>query len=105
MRRQTEPIRLALLGTTAYDPTSLMLIRPLFKGRVDKVRVELGQQIKQGDPLIDLYSKDLAEAKSAFEIERSEWIYHRNLLQHREELRKTDASSPNSSTWRPRTRR
>ena len=90
---QTEPIHLELLGTTDYDPTSLTRIRTLFKGRVEEVRVEIGQTIKQGEPLIDLYSKDLADAKSAYQVERSEWLYYRNLLQAREELRKKQAVS------------
>ena len=56
----------------------------MFKGRVDKVHVTVNQAVKKGDPLIDLYSKDLAEAKSDFEIEHIQWIYDKNLLEARE---------------------
>ena len=83
---QTEPIRLELLGTTEYVTETLTKIRPMFKGRVDKVHVAINQAVKKGDPLVDLYSKDLAEAKSAYEIERIQWIYDKNLLRTREPL-------------------
>ena len=45
---QTEPIRLELLGTTEYDSDNQTRIRPLFKGRVDKVYAKVGQLIKKG---------------------------------------------------------
>ena len=53
---------------------------------MDKVHVAVNQQVKKGDPLVDLYSKDLAEAKSAYEIERIQWIHDRKLLEAREKL-------------------
>ena len=61
---QEEPIRLELLGTTEYITDTLTKTRSMFKGRVDKAHVTVNQIVKKGDPLIDLYSKDLAEAKS-----------------------------------------
>ena len=90
---QTEPIRLELLGTTEYITDTLTKIRPMFKGRVDKVHVTVNQAVKKGDPLIDLYSKDLAEAKSDYEIEHIQWIYDKNLLDTREPLVKSKAIS------------
>ena len=83
---QTDPIRLELLGTTEYITDTLTEIRPMFKGRVDKVHVAVNQAVKRGDPLVDLYSKDLAEAKSSYEIERIQWIHDRKLLEAREKL-------------------
>jgi cobalt-zinc-cadmium efflux system membrane fusion protein len=93
VRPQTEPIRLELLGTTAYDPTTLTRVRPLFAGRVDKVYVEVGQSVRTGDPLVDFYSTELAEAKGAYEVQRIRWVYSRDLLQAREQLRKSGAVS------------
>jgi len=90
---QTKPIRLELLGTTAYMTDTLTKVRPMFKGRVDKVHVSVGQAVKKGEPLIELYSKDLAEAKSAYQIERIQWLYDKNLLKVREPLLKTHAIS------------
>lgn len=88
---QTQPIRLELLGTTEYISDTLTEIRPMFKGRVDKVHVAVNQAVRKGDPLIDLYSKELAEAKSAYEIEHIQWVHDRRLLEAREKLIKTNA--------------
>lgn len=83
---QTEPIRLELLGTTANIAETLTKVRLMFKGRVDKVHVAVGESVKKGDPLIDLYSKDLAEAKRAYDIEMMQWTYDKKLLETREPL-------------------
>ena len=48
VKPQTEPIRLELLGTTEYDSDNLTKIRPLFKGRVDKVYTTVGKTVKKG---------------------------------------------------------
>lgn len=94
--RQTEPIRLELLGTTEYDSDNQTRIRPLFKGRVDRVYARVGQLVKKGDPLIEYYSTDLAEAKNACEIERIQWVFCNNLLKVRENLAKSNAISRQS---------
>lgn len=93
---QTEPIRLELLGTTEYDSDNQTRIRPLFRGRVDRVYAKVGQLVKKGEPLIEFYSTDLAEAKNACEIERIQWVYSANLLKVRENLSKTNAVSRQS---------
>src|SRR5262249_22756599 len=66
---------------------------PMFKGRVDKVHVTVGNAVKKGEPLIDLYSTELAEAKSTCEIERIQWLYDKNLLEIRESLLRTKTVS------------
>jgi membrane fusion protein, heavy metal efflux system len=83
---QTEPIRLELLGTTEYISDTLTKVRPMFKGRVDKVHATVGQSVTKGDALIDLFSTQLAEAKGAYEIERIQWVYDKNLLEIRKSL-------------------
>jgi membrane fusion protein, heavy metal efflux system len=93
---QTEPIRLELLGTTEYDSDNQTRIRPLFRGRVDRVYAKVGQLVTKGEPLIEFYSTDLAEAKNACEIERIQWVYSANLLKVRENLSKTNAVSRQS---------
>jgi membrane fusion protein, heavy metal efflux system len=94
--RQIEPIRLELLGTTQYDSDNQTRIRPLFKGRVDKVYAKVGQLVKKGEPLIEYYSTDLAEAKNACEIERIQWVFWNNLLKVKEGLAKSNAVSKQS---------
>ncbi len=93
VRPQVEPIRLDLLGTTEYDSENQTRIRPLFKGRVDKVHARVGDYIKKGDPLIEFYSTELADAKNSCEIERIQWVYDNNLLKAREELLKSNSIS------------
>ncbi|MGV3607789.1 MAG: efflux RND transporter periplasmic adaptor subunit [Planctomycetaceae bacterium] len=90
---QTEAIRLPLLGTTKHDETKVTKIRPLFKGRVEKVHVNVGETVEVGKPLVDLYSTDLAQAKTTYEIEMNQWKHEKNLLDVRTELRKTNAIS------------
>jgi membrane fusion protein, heavy metal efflux system len=90
---QTDPIRLELLGTTDYITETLTKIRPMFRSRVDRVHVALNQAVKKGAPLIDLYSKDLAQAKSDYEIEHIQWMYNKKLLDTRAPLVESKAIS------------
>ena len=84
---QTRPMTLELFGgVTEYDGNTRARIRPLFKGRVDRVHTEVGRTVHQGDPLVDLYSTELAEAKNSYEIEYIQWVYDRNLVKVREDL-------------------
>jgi cobalt-zinc-cadmium efflux system membrane fusion protein len=90
---QTEPVRLELLGTTKYEEDTLTRIRPMFKARVDKVHATVGSTVRKGEPLIELFSSDLADAKMAYEIKKIQWKYDDNLLKAREDLRRTKAIS------------
>ena len=65
---QTEPTELRLFGTTDYDPNTLNKIRVQFdNSRVERVHAQLGEIIKPGDPLVNLFSTTLAENKSNYE--------------------------------------
>src|SRR5262249_43467168 len=90
---QTEPIRIDVLGSTSYDEDALSKVRPPFKGRGDRVYVTKGQGGKRGDPLVDLYSTGLAEAKSSYEVKRIQWLYDDTLVKIREPLLKSKAIS------------
>ena len=65
----------------------------MFKSRVELVRVALNEMVKKGAPLIDLYSKDLARAKSDYEIEHIQWVYDKKLLDARTPLVQSKAIS------------
>ncbi len=99
---QTEPIRLELLGTTEYDSDNQTRIRPLFRGRVDRVYAKVGQLVTKGEPLIEFYSTDLAEAKNACEIERIQWVYSANLLGGQRRTCPRPMPCPVSRTWKHR---
>jgi membrane fusion protein, heavy metal efflux system len=83
---QVEPINLPLMGRTDYDPNSLNKIRPRFDTLVERVRAELGQKVKKGDPLVDLFSTELAAAKNDFQTAYVQWQHDLRLLRLREKL-------------------
>jgi RNA polymerase sigma factor (sigma-70 family) len=80
-------------GRTAYDPNRLVKIRPRFDALVENVHVELGQNVKQGDPLVDLKSTDLAAAKNDFQSAYARWQRDLKLRTLREQLFQTGAIS------------
>jgi membrane fusion protein, heavy metal efflux system len=90
---QVKPIELELPGRTDYDPNTLSKIRPRFDTLVERVHAELGQKIKKGDPLVDLFSTDLAAAKNDFQTAYVQWQHDLTLRSLREELIKTNAIS------------
>ena len=83
---QSSPLVLELLGTTAHDPDSLVKVRPRFDSLVSKVHATLGQTVRKGAPLIDLYSAQLAEAKSVYEAKFAQWDHDRRQLERHREL-------------------
>jgi cobalt-zinc-cadmium efflux system membrane fusion protein len=90
---QTEPIKLELSGRTAYDDTTLTKVRPRFDTLVVKVHAKLGDYVKKGDPLVDLYSTELAQAKSDLQTKFVQWQHDKKLYDLRENLVKSGAIS------------
>ena len=58
----------------------MTIVRTQFDSRVDKVLVDLGSTVKKGDPLLELFSTDLAEAKSDYETAVSQWAHDKKVL-------------------------
>ena len=92
---RAEPFKahLVLIGRTAYDPNSMNKIRPRFDTLVERVHVKLGQHVKKGHPLLDLFSTDLAAAKNDFQTAHVHWQHDLSLRTLREDLFKTKAIS------------
>lgn len=90
---QTKPMKLELTGRTAYDPDTLTKIRPRFDTQVDKVHATRGQRVRKGDMLVELFSTDLAQAKSDFQTKFVQWQHDKRFLDAREELYKRNAIS------------
>jgi cobalt-zinc-cadmium efflux system membrane fusion protein len=86
----TEPLHLDINGTTAYNPNTQAQVRPRFPSVIDHVYVTLGQRVTAGDPLLDLFSADLAAAKSDYEKTQAKWEHDRRELERAERLRKTE---------------
>ncbi len=90
---QADPIRLPLIGRTDYDPNTLSKIRPRFDTLVEKVRVERGQKVTIGAPLVDLFSTELAAAKNDFQTAYVQWVHDQNLLKMKKRLLNEKAAS------------
>ena len=84
--RNDSPSTLRLVGTTEYDPATVTVVRTPFDSRVDKVLVDLGSTVKTGDPLLELFSTDLAEAKSNYEAATSQWVHDKKVLDYKTPL-------------------
>jgi cobalt-zinc-cadmium efflux system membrane fusion protein len=93
VQAQTEPIKLELSGRTAYDPDTLTKVRPRFDTLVVKVHASLGQNVMKGDPLVELYSTELALAKNDFQIKFVQWQHDKKLYDLRQKLVETGAIS------------
>ena len=93
VRPQTEPIELEINGTTAYDPGTLTQIRTRFSSLVKTVHVGLGSTVHKGDVLVELYSAELAEAKSVYEEKFAQWDHDNKQLQRQKSLLEQKAIS------------
>jgi membrane fusion protein, heavy metal efflux system len=83
---QVKPIQLELTGTTDYDQNTLAKVRPLFDARVSRVFKSTGEMVKKGDPLVELYSTTLADAKIQFRRKYVQWQHDKKLLDSRRSL-------------------
>jgi len=54
-------------AVTGPNQENVVRIRPRFDGRVDKVLVSVGSRVNKGDPLLELFSTNLAAAKNDYE--------------------------------------
>jgi cobalt-zinc-cadmium efflux system membrane fusion protein len=87
------PPAIELQGRTTYDPDTLTWVRPKYTAIVEKTFVAVGRRVKKGDPLIELYSTDLASAKSDFQTKYVQWRHDRKLYELRDKLVQTGAIS------------
>ncbi len=65
---------------TSYDPSAAFRIHVPFDCRVDKVYVGLGANVKPNDPLLEVFSTELAEAKSNYETAVIQWMRDKKVL-------------------------
>lgn len=83
---QTDPLALEVQGKTDYNPDTLLKVRPRFDALVLAVHATVGQQVRKGDPLVDLYSVKLAEAKLEYESKQSQAEHDKQIADHQREL-------------------
>jgi cobalt-zinc-cadmium efflux system membrane fusion protein len=91
VKAQTEPVILRLTGVTDYDPDTLTSVRSQFDCRVDRVLMQIGSVVKKGDPLLEVFSTELAESKSKYEMARSQWIRDKKVLDYKAPLAKSES--------------
>jgi RNA polymerase sigma factor (sigma-70 family) len=80
-----------LHGVTEIAPENLFRISPPLDCRVERVLVNLGQRVKKGDPLVELFSAELAEAKSNYEAAADQWLRDQEALEKASKRVKEDA--------------
>ena len=75
------------------DPDRLNVIRPRLECLLEKIYVQPGQAVKKGDPLLDLFSTELAKAKNEYLARKIQWENDRRNLELRQKLVNTRAIS------------
>ncbi len=85
---QTAPLDLEVQGKTDYNPDTLLKIRPRFDALVTAVHATTGQQVNKGDPLVELYSVSLAQAKLDYESKASQADHDKQIAMHQRDLTK-----------------
>jgi cobalt-zinc-cadmium efflux system membrane fusion protein len=66
-------------------------VRPQFaECLVAKVYVGIGETVKKGDPLLDLISGELAEAKSLYEMAKGQWTRDKKVLDYKTPLARSN---------------
>ena len=80
----------AIIQANAYKEVS---VTPIVTGRVTRVLVELGQGVRRGQPLAEIFSPELAEAETRYVSMRAELDAHERELQRTEKLVEIGAAS------------
>ncbi|MEI7782074.1 MAG: efflux RND transporter periplasmic adaptor subunit [Planctomycetota bacterium] len=86
VKPQSEPLDLELQGKTDYNPDTLVKVRPRFDALVLTVHATVGQKVKKGDPLVELYSVRLAETKLQYESKQSQAEHDHQIAEHQRDL-------------------
>jgi len=82
--RDTSALRLP--GVVQPNAYKQVVITPVVAGRVTRVLAELGQSVRRGQPLAEIFSPELAEAETRFVSARAELDAHERELQRTEKL-------------------
>jgi RND family efflux transporter MFP subunit len=77
---------LRLPGVVQANAYKQVVVTPLVAGRVTRVLAELGQTVRAGQPLAEIFSPELAEAETRFVAARAELDAHERELQRTEKL-------------------
>jgi RND family efflux transporter MFP subunit len=81
-----EAAALRLPGTVQPNAYKMVSVTPLTSGRVTRVLAELGEPVRQGQLLAEIYSPDLSEARTKYVSAAAELSAHELELQRTEKL-------------------
>ena len=84
---------LRLPGVVEPNAYKQVIVTPIAGGRVTRVLVELGQRVRRGQPMAEIFSPDLAEAETRFVSARAELDAHERELQRTQKLAEIGAAS------------
>lgn len=90
---QVEPLPLEVNGTTAYNPSTLSRVRSRFDAVVSTVHASIGQRVGKGEPLIELFSTELASAKGTYLLRLAQWEHDAAKLRRQKPLYEQQALS------------
>src|SRR6185436_1781472 len=89
----SEPTTLRIPGTVQPNAYKTVSVTPLTSGRTTRVLAELGQSVQRGQLLAEVYSPDLAEARTKYLSATAELSAHELELQRTEKLVTIGAAS------------
>jgi RND family efflux transporter MFP subunit len=84
---------LRLPGVIEANAYKQVVVTPLVAGRVTRVRVELGQSVRRGQEMAEIFSPELSEAETRYISARAELDAHERELQRTEKLVEIGAAS------------
>ena len=82
-----------LPGVIEANAYKQVAVTPLVAGRITEVTVQLGDRVRKGEPLVRLYSPELAEAQTRYVSARAMLDAHDRELQRTEKLVEIGAAS------------
>jgi membrane fusion protein, heavy metal efflux system len=89
----TSTTAMRLPGVVEPNAYKQVVVTPLVAGRITRVLAELGQQVKQGQTLAQVFSPELANAHMKFVSARAELDAHERELRRTEKLVEIGAAS------------
>jgi membrane fusion protein, heavy metal efflux system len=84
---------LRLPGVVEPNAYRQVAVTPLVAGRITRVSAELGEQVRRGQPMAQIYSPELSEAQTRYVSARAELDAHERELRRTEKLAEIGAAS------------
>lgn len=84
---------LRLPGIVEPNAYRQVAVTPLVSGRITRVRVELGERVRQGQTMADVFSPELSEAHTRYTSARAELEAHERELERTRKLVEIGAAS------------